>query len=209
MNQMGGYLVMLLSDTEWGTSDNPTPFDYPKRQSAAYPTFYLATGSLRTLDQKQRAAVFAKQKAPKGDRVEEFRANAKTTVPGGSQKLGLAASSQIQVGKKILFEDKQAREGGVPAFKALVAKFGFIASESGWDVDHVLELQIGGKDDWDNMWPLPAGENRSSGSIVKNATILIPSSKQPKALKDAMQEKKTGKKPQTGLWVLIKGTRQL
>jgi hypothetical protein len=210
MNQIGQLLVVLLSEDEWGTEKNPSPFDYPKRQAAAYPSFYLATGTLKTLTQTQMAAAFAAQKgAPKGDRVYQYRATTPTNAPDGSQKLGLGGGSQIQVGKKLLFDDKGTRGGGVAAFKALVGKFGFVASESGWDIDHVVELQLGGKDDWPNLWPLPANENRSSGSIIRNSTIVIPKTQQAKAVKDAMQEKKAGKKPQPGLWLLIKGTRQL
>jgi hypothetical protein len=210
MNQMGQHLVLLLSEDEWGTETNPSPFDYPKRQAAAYPTFYLATGTLKPLTQAQMAAAFAAQKgSPKGDKVYQYRSTVMTDAPDTSQKLGLGTSSQIQVGKKVLFEDKGARGGGVGAFKALVGKFGFVASQSGWDVDHVVELQLGGKDEWANLWPLPAGENRSSGSIIKNAVIMIPKTQQQKPVKDAMEEKKKGKKPQAGVWLLIKGTRQL
>jgi len=210
MNQIGQQLVLLLSEDEWGTEKNPSPFDYPKRQAGAYPTFYLATGTLRTLSQADMATAFGKQKgAPKGDWVYQYRATAPAPAPDKSQSLGLTTSSQIQVGKKILFDDKGTRGGGVGAFKSLVAKFGFVASQSGWDVDHVVELQLGGQDTWTNLWPLPAGENRSSGSIIKNAVIVIPKKKQSKAVKEAMQEKKTGPKPQPGLWLLIKSTRQL
>jgi uncharacterized membrane protein (Fun14 family) len=213
MNQIGEELVKLLSDDEWGTEGNPSPFDYPKRSAAAYPTFYLATGTLASLTQaKMQARLQAKP--PKGavDQVIEYQPTALTAVPDKSAKLGLGAASQVQVGKKVFFEDKEARGSGVASFKALVGKFGFVASESGWDVDHVVELQIGGKDQLDNLWPLPKGENRSSGSTIKNAAVEVPKTKEQKPVKQALEEKKKpgkGKKAQDGLWLLIKSTRQL
>ena len=212
MNKMGDHLVTLLSDHEWGTQGNPSPFDYPKRRAEAYPTFYLATGALAQLEQDEMSKRFAKQAAAKGDRIYQYRPTAMTDLPDKSAKLGLGPASQIQVGKKVLFEDKEARGSGVAQFKALVARFGFVASKSGWDIDHVVELQIGGQDQRDNMWPLPKGENRSSGSIIKAATVEIPKTKERKPVKTALEEKKKGKKgqkPQSGLWLLIRGTRQL
>lgn len=211
MNEIGGHLVTLLSSKEWGTEKNPSPFDYPKRQASAYPTFFLATGALRTLTQAQMRAGFAAQKsAAKGDRVYQFRPTQKPDdAPAELQKLGLGAASQVQVGKKVLFEDKEARGTGVANFKALVGRYGFVANLSGWDVDHVVELQIGGKDQWDNLWPLPAGENRSSGSIIRGAKVMLPAGQGEKAVKDALAEKKSGPKPEPGLWLIIKGTRQL
>ncbi|MEO8519798.1 MAG: DUF4157 domain-containing protein [Acidobacteriota bacterium] len=210
MNQIGQLLVVLLADDEWGTERNPSPFDYPKRQAAGYPTFYLATGKLAKLSQEDLATGFAAQKGkPIGDAVYQYRPTVSTAAPDKSQTLGIAQSGQIQVGKKLLFDDKTARGSGVGAFKALVGKFGFVASSRGLDIDHVVELQLGGKDDWTNLWPLAAGENRSSGSIIKNSSIEIPKTKQQKPVKDAMAEKKKGQKPQAGLWLIIRATRQL
>jgi Domain of unknown function (DUF4157) len=208
MNQMGPHLVLLLSGEEWGTEKNPAPFDYPKRRADAYPTFYLATGAFANLGQAKMGAEFAKQKAGAVDRVYRYRPTEAADVPDKSAKLGLGAGSQVTVGKKLFFEDKEARGGGVEAFKRLIAKFGFVASESGWDVDHVVELQLGGKDESANLWPLPKGENRSSGSIIKNALIPIPG-EEPKSVKAALDDKKNSTPPQSGLWLLIKSTRQL
>ena len=212
MNEMGDCLVVLLSDEDWGTETNPAAFDYPKRRADAYPTFYLATGTLMSLDQKQMQAKFGTPAGAKGGQIYRYRPTQPTDAPDSSAQLGLAAASQVDVGRKVFFEDKEARGGGVSRFKSLVGKFGFVASESGWDIDHVVELQIGGKDEFDNMWPLPKGENRSSGSIIKNANIEITSAKVQKPLKTGLEEKKKGskgKKPQDGLWLLIKSTRQL
>jgi len=212
MNELGDHLVTLLSGDDWGTESDPVAFSYPKRRAEAYPTFYLATGALSNLDQKQMAAKFGQPPTAKGDKVYQYRPTAPQTLPDGSETLGLGAGSQVAVGSKLFFEGKEARGGGVGKFKNLVAKFGFVASASGWDVDHVVELQIGGKDELPNLWPLPSGENRSSGSIIKNATFEIPATKEQKQVKAGLDEKKQGgpgKKPQAGLWLIIKSTRQL
>ncbi len=204
MNKMGAHLVLLLSDTEWGTELNPTPFDYPKRRAEAYPTFYLASGALTSLSQAEMASQFAKQEAGARDRIYRYRPTGEEEAPDKSEKLGLGGGSQITVGTKLFFADKDKRGGGVGKFKRLVGKFGFKASDSDWDIDHVVELQLGGKDEFPNLWPLPKGENRSSGATIKDALVPIPE-KDPKPVKAALEEKK----PQGGLWLLIKTTRQL
>lgn len=206
MNEMGTHLVVLLADDDWGSEENPSPFDYPKRQAQAYPTFFLATGTLKKLSQSSMRATFESQGAAKGDRVYRYRPTQVQDMPDGSGQLGLGASSQIEVGKKVNYDGRDPRGSGVSDFKAKVAKFGLVASESGWDVDHVVELQIGGEDKPSNLWPLPKGENRSSGAIIKSSLIELPDKKTKKSVQDAFAEKtKKGKK---GLWLLIKSTRQ-
>jgi len=37
-----------------------------------------------------------------------------------------------------------------------------------FDVDHLHELQLGGLDDWENLWMLESSANRSSGSLINN-----------------------------------------
>jgi len=206
MNEMGKRLVLLLDGKDWGTEENPTPFEYPKRRAEAYPTFYLATGSLASLSQAKMAAQFAKQApgANANKRIYQYRPTEKLKAPDDPQELGLGEGSQITVGRKLFFSEKEKRGGGVGKFKRLVAKFGFVANDYAWDIDHVVELQLGGKDEFPNLWPLPQGENRSSGAVIKDALLPIPGEKK-KTVKEALKEKEA----QGGLWLMIKTTRQL
>lgn len=92
----------------------------------------------------------------------------------------------------------------MPKFKDATTKYGFTPRESGWDVDHVVELQIGGQDVTENLWPLPAGENRSSGAIIKSANVTLPGKKE-WPLSKALE--KRPKKTQ-GLGMMVASTRQ-
>jgi Domain of unknown function (DUF4157) len=201
MNAMAVPLIKLLSTKEWGTPENPAPIAYEKRRAAAYPTFLLASGDLIGLKQPELRTRLG-QKALKG-RIWECRPTVQTAIPGESP-LGLAAASQIEVGKKIEFKETGSRGGKVGAFKRMVERYGLKPSENGWDVDHVIELQIGGVDEFANLWPLPAGENRSSGSLIKEATTN-PAGQAPLAVSAAFQLKKTKSKP---LWLIVTSTRQ-
>jgi len=55
---------------------------------------------------------------------------------------------------------------------------------------------------WGNLWPLHSGENRSSGSIIKNAKIKKPGGEDV-TVADAYAKKK-GK----ALWLIIVSTHQ-
>jgi len=66
------------------------------------------------------------------------------------------------------------------------------------DGDHIVEMQIGGPNELRNLWPLERGENRSSGSLLKNA------------IEDAKKKVKPGKKAAVNkdhFFIIISGTR--
>lgn len=206
LNLMAPNLILLLSTTDWGTSDNPAPLDYEKRRAASYPTFYLGTGAASTFTQQEMKDNFDKPVHKKSIRRYLPLGTEKTF--GDEESLGLVGSSQLDVGAKFEYDDRGVRGNKVDKFKDLVIKYGMRPSVYNWDVDHVIELQIGGKDDFKNLWPLPKGENRSSGSIIKNATTNIPG--QPNlSVQAAHQLRKGGKGGKgTTLWLILTKTHQ-
>jgi hypothetical protein len=203
MKAMAGHLMLLLSETEWGTSANPVPLEYEKRRAAAYPVFYLAVGSdLIGLDKAELQKRHA-QKEYRG-RIFRYAPTSSQATPGGEETLGLGAGSQVEVGRKIEFDKEGKRDAGVRNFKNVVKKYGYKPGPLGLDVDHVVELQIGGQDVISNLWPLPAGENRSSGALLKAAKTKLPGDKIV-AVADAHQRKK---KENQRLWMIVTSTRQ-
>jgi hypothetical protein len=135
-----------------------------------------------------------------------------TELPGSAKKLGLSAGSQISVGAKRNFSEKGERKGEVAAFKTLVKEYGYTPSEHSLDVDHVVELQIGGEDAINNLWPLPKGENRSSGAIIKrDGKVKTTKDGGQVTVEKALEQlnKRASKKKQSGIWLIITSTRQL
>lgn len=204
MNEMAPYLMLLLSNEEWGTEANPAPLDYQKRQATAYPVFFLATAdkneALKNKNQKELASEWPNFK---DQSLFRFAPTEMHSTPGGEEKLGLGSESQVAVGRKFLFEKEGDRGNKVPRFKEVVKKYGFNPNKEGLDVDHVIELQIGGTDEFPNLWPLPSGENRSSGVLIKDAKTKVPD--EGEITVDAAFEKK---KEKGGLWLMIATTRQ-
>jgi hypothetical protein len=200
MNALGERLAPLLTGKGWGSEANPAPLDYEKRRSASYPIFFLSAGRSEELDQGVLKDLYAKGKA------QQYLPNVQNQdVPGESEKLGLGEASQIEVGRKIEFEEAGTRGSGVGKFKELVNRHGLKPSTQGWDVDHVVELQIGGRDEFSNLWPLSSGENRSSGSIIKNAETLDEAGEKI-TVKDAHAKRK--KDGENSLWLIVTSTHQ-
>jgi hypothetical protein len=206
LNLMAPHLILLLSDTDWGTAENPAPLNYEKRRAAFYPTFYLGQGTAGTMTQKEMKDNYGKPQYAKT--IRRYLPLASDTTPGGERTLGLTGSSQVDVGTKFEYKEQGDRGSQVDKFKEVCIKYGMRPSENGWDVDHVIELQIGGKDEFANLWPLPKGENRSSGSIIKHAATRVPGDGETK-VQDAFKKKQDPKNkgPKT-LWLLITTTHQ-
>ena len=62
-----------------------------------------------------------------------------------------------------------ANRGGTSASSRYKSAYGKASVPSGYDVDHTIDLQLGGADDILNMNPLDMSVNRSLGVQIKNA----------------------------------------
>jgi hypothetical protein len=197
-NQLGDLLATLLDKSaDEGSEKNPVPVEYPKRRAAAYPPIYVGPPTEYPLKQdwlkaaagagggkksKDKLADLAQEpklqneagfKAWTGE-VKIFRADA-----GPAQKLpddrpvGLALPfASLAPGKVLVYDDKGSTGGG-SKINNRFRPYGFRPGKEGLDGDHVMERQIGGPDAIENLWPLPKGENRSSGSTVKSMKVTF------------------------------------
>jgi hypothetical protein len=193
-NEMGSALASLLDPSqEEGSEKHPLPIDYPKRRAAAYPNIYVGPETAAAIGQDS-----LKRAAAKGS-PEGAKAALQTDVPAvkdedgfkkwpGSVKVFSAAGGsgqQLPNGKsvgldpqfanlapgKILVFNEKGTTGGGGKINDLFKPFGFRAGAEQLDGDHVMERQLGGPDDIRNLWPLPRGENRSSGATLKGLKV--------------------------------------
>jgi 5-methylcytosine-specific restriction endonuclease McrA len=60
--------------------------------------------------------------------------------------------------------------------------YGFRGERSKDDlqIDHIHELQLGGQDNYRNLWPLASSANGSAGSTIDNYLVTLKSGKTPK-----------------------------
>lgn len=227
MNALGATLAALLDLSEdEGTPKRPVPVVYPKRRAAAYPNIYVGPLSGRFIKQewlrlaanagggvKSKNKLEAEAKAggePQGSepgfmswdgRIEVYKAAAgpKQKLPNGSE-VGLDPAFASLAPGKVLVYDVKGSTGGGSKINNLFRPFGFRPGKEGMDGDHVMERQLGGPDIVPNLWPLPAGENRSSGSTVKSINVTF------KAKKVTVHKAREMRKKKNELHLLIKST---
>ena len=191
-NALGDLLSSMIGGSgDEGTAKNPLPCTYPKRRASAYPNIYIGPLTKLYVPQKalRAAASMTNVKAiaslvkenpalAKDDgfsawkgTVRVCKATERMELEG--ETIGLAEQfASLAPGVLLVYDDK-GKTGGGGKINAVFKNFGFSPSHDGYDGDHVMERQLGGPDHLANLWPLPASENRSSGSTVKNLPVTL------------------------------------
>ncbi len=193
---------LLKKGAGLGDKDKPLLIDYPKRRASAYPIMYagprvgegirIQQDWLKPLVGKSNAVAkadllskfsskTAKKKLEKNKGFDEWTGQvqayspiAQTTL--GGKKFGLAAQFAALGPGMVLNYSEKAGTGGGGKVNDILRPYGFVPSSKGGeglDGDHVLERQLGGPDDPDNLWPLGKSENRSSGSTIKSMEVKV------------------------------------
>jgi hypothetical protein len=185
-----------LGAADYGTQEQPLPLVWPKRRAAAYPhLFYVppaAGGPLMT------------QRRPAQTPFEEYEPLKKNTTPApGAKEFGIERQYQLDVGT-VFNVTKPGGTGGGHKINDLLRPYGFDPTRERMDGDHVLERQLGGPDEVQNLWPLDSGENRSGGSTLASMTFAVAGRKEPLKMKDV---KTDAEKRPDGVWFKIVSTR--
>ena len=221
-NALGQVLATLLNKSdEEGSEKNPVPVDYPKRRAAAYPNIYVGPATEQYIDQKwlKTAATLKGKKAkdalaaeePKLQKEAAFQSwsgevqvyhaasGSNPPIPGGP--VGLAPAFANLAPGKVLVYDEKGKTGGGGKINKIFRPFGFRPSKEGMDGDHVMERQLGGPDAINNLWPLPMGENRSSGSTVNTMEVTFAKTKM------TVHKAREKRKKKKMLYLLIKSVK--
>ena len=190
--KLGAVLEKLMkSGEDEGSEKNPVQIDYPKRRASAYPDIFVGPLSSDWIPQttlkkltgtpaKNRTALrnenltgLTDAQIDKWDgQVRVFKATKQNqSLPLPGEPVGLDPQFAELAPGKVIVHDKKFGTGGGGKINALFRPYGYRPSKDGNDGDHVLERQLGGPDKIANLWPLPASENRSSGSTLNTMKL--------------------------------------
>ncbi|MBH2042039.1 MAG: hypothetical protein I8H87_00575 [Comamonadaceae bacterium] len=186
---------LLVAGDQEGSESNPVLIDYPKRRATAYVPIYVGPrvgDSLRlsqTLlgsqagksnpDAKKAMVASVGKKLERNPGFKAWTGMIELYSPMAKKSLGNATVglspqfASLSTGMLLTYGKKEGTGGG-GKINDRFKPYGFVPSSKGGeglDGDHVLERQIGGPDELDNLWPLHRSENRSSGATVKSIKV--------------------------------------
>ena len=178
-------LERLLGRGEFATKDDPLDIEYPKPTWNEYPTIYVGPLSAKRIPQSllKNARVNeirdiltdAESKAWDGT-IKAYPPSASPqTLPNNDTHPGIA--QKYRTGEGCVIELHPGNTQGGSKVNKLFRPFGYRAQEEdpveSKDGDHLVEMQLGGPNELENLWPLKASQNRSGGSRVASMVVKI------------------------------------
>lgn len=180
-----------------GTEEKPFPLKWPKREARLYEPLYFG-GPIGTLvkqkilkerfEQKERL----KQTDSIGFTVEKYSPTELKPLQGGRVEIGIQGQFQPYVGMKLHPVEGTSPGGG--KLNDVLRPYGFSPNneEPRVQTDHIIEIQMGGKDTRHNLWPLNPQENMSSGATLRNMKVILPTGEE-KSMSDLKREGSRGR----------------
>lgn len=158
-----------------GSKKKPYLITWFKRPLRQYITILLAK---TRVGKRMSHAALMKLKA-KG-KATEYKPTQRKASPGGEDTIGVTKDNQVKKGMIVGPPASGRSDTEKNRFNRLIEAYGYDRSEEPTDGDHVVELQVSGKDDFRNLWPLNSSENRRSGGKLLHHKIETKDGKQKK-----------------------------
>ncbi len=168
-----------------GTRRNPFEIIWPKPPSINYPPIYLGGEIDGIKSQSKLKELHTKGfKDETGTKVTKYFPHKGGTLDGG-QKIGISETFRIYKNRIIGPLSTDTTPGG-DKLNRILKKYGYLPGRDGdgMDADHVHEIQYGGKDLVENLWPLDSDINQDSGRTLKDAIVYYPKSGKTVKIKD-------------------------
>ena len=165
----GPAVVFTLPETWQGTRKNPINVIWPKPATARYPTIYLggAKANRPTYSNTDLEALVG-QPDPDvpGAIVKKYKPHQLSNLSSGSL-IGISGKYQVYKGKILKFDASlSTKTKGGDTFNDVASLHGLGIRKSKFNADHILERQLGGADELQNLWPLNRSLNGSGGSLL-------------------------------------------
>lgn len=172
--------TLLAAEGDFATSASPLQMAYPKPTFTSYPDIHVGPRAAQRIPQSLLAsgavaavrALLTQEEARAWDgTIVAYRASERRALPGGST-VGVTPPYQVRTGMRILLAPGRTSGGGL--INQAFEPFGYRAQQEQKDGDHLIEMQLGGPNILDNLWPLQASENRSGGSLTASMQFTLP-----------------------------------
>jgi hypothetical protein len=173
LTQIGTEIGGLMAGEDAGKRDHPIDLAWPKPAWDHYPPLYLyRSGSAWQLTARQHSSgpQYVKRYVPSGSHQNGDTSQA--APPSELNQLGIRGTFRMAVGALAGPLSNASTPGGA-SLNNLLDRYGWSASGENMDGDHVQEIQFGGVDTIENLWPLYAPVNRGAGSTLSRTTVQV------------------------------------
>jgi hypothetical protein len=172
--KIGGDLGVILADSKSGTTSTPISIPWPKPAYTNYPPLFLFNQGTPNkpkwkLSAKTKTGTLAATYNPGGN---HNITSVTPAAPAELKSLGIKPPFQISP-DKVIGPLSEASTPGGGTINTLLERYGWDASGEYMDGDHVVEIQFGGKDVLQNLWPLNASINRGAGSRLSKQQVNL------------------------------------
>ncbi|MDR4505842.1 MAG: DUF4157 domain-containing protein [Candidatus Scalindua sp.] len=170
--KIGTELGVILADSKSGTQTTPIPIPWPKPAYTGYPKLSLYNQGLpdkpkwKLSAKKETATLIATYNPDGGHNISA----GPPAAPSELKSLGIKPPYQIKADMVIGPLTEVSTPGG-GTINSLLERYGWDAAGEYMDGDHVVEIQFGGKDVQQNLWPLDASLNRGAGSKLSKKQV--------------------------------------
>jgi hypothetical protein len=177
-NEHGKTWGPVGTSKEPGSFDNPFELKWPKPASDDYPTLYFGGRTTEPITQEELKNLNG-QEYPPGSKV---KVKPYTPHGGGTlserEAIGLKQIHHgwhLDVGTKVgPLQPPGVRTPGGGKIVDILKKYGFDPNTDKLQGDHVHDVQLGGEDAKENLWPLDAAVNQTAGPAVARETVHYP-----------------------------------
>jgi len=208
LNQIAPLLAELLHSETFGTKKYPIELEWPKPASKDYPKLYfgpksdnrIPQSSLKKAKEGDKRFIAATEKKLSADNltkwrkknhlVREYIPHRSANLPEGEGPIGISSDWRIAVGKELKLPKTPQTTPGGGLLNDILRPYGFSPKIENLDADHVVEMQMGGQNVRENMWPLNSKINRASGKILSRRVFDIKGKRIPMKVLKARAKKK-------------------
>lgn len=208
LKEIAPLLAGLMEDEEFGTKADPIELDWPKPASSDYPPLYfgpksenrIPQSSLKKAKEGDQRFITATEKKLSPDnqikwkksnhQVKKYEPHGSGSLPEGGGPIGLTSGWHVASGKELKLPKTPEPTPGGETLNSILRPYGFSPSAENLDADHVVEMQMGGKNVLGNLWPLNSTINRRSGKVLSSKIFSIKKKKIPMSVLKARAKDK-------------------
>ena len=177
---IGKQLGDLFEGDTYGTETDPIDIDWPGPKSSQYRVLYfggrLPDSRLPKSQTVMRVIHDKGQKDETGNPVKKYTPHGSDNQLKDGKTIGITPEFRLTEGTVVGPLTQEGTSSG-DKLQRRIEPYGYNSKQDGLELDHVREIQFGGREQNDkvgNLWPLEQSRNSSKGPTLAGASVEYP-----------------------------------